>query len=279
MLRNILDLRTKNEPQVVEKIIVKKPSFQSELFRFFLAIFIASALIWGVSNADTVFEATPFGSTTKNFSVVGTVSDIVPATLSLSDAHGTNDSGQRVYSLDISQVEKIESKEYVSLSLSDIVIGDKVIVQGIDEGGNIKIKRIIVVVPRSTELLPEVVLATSTPQVASSTEGVQITGDNSTSTTPLVENGTLSPEVITDSATTSPSLDASNSSTTDVQISEDSETNIPIVGPIIDVVTEVVGEAVQKVVDLVTPEEQPEPEPSPASNEEPAIPLEAENTI
>ena len=64
-LKNILDLSTKNEPQikVVEKIIIQKRSWKKETLRTLLVIITASAVIWGVSKAGSLIP--PVGTPEK----------------------------------------------------------------------------------------------------------------------------------------------------------------------------------------------------------------------
>lgn len=227
-MTKLLDLRKKSfdKVKVVEHIIFKPRSFKVEMIKMFSIIAIVTAIGFGISSAnDLVEKQTLQQAPTKNFSAIGTVSEINPSSISIVDAKGSNDKSQTSYTFDTSPVLKIETKTYVPLTLSDILVGDRIVVQGLDQDGTISIRRIISFTATSSrEIIPDVATSTATTTVETST-----TTDSSGSTVTEVSTTT--------DATSTPSI---------------IETITDTVGNIVDKAKE----TIQNVVDTVTGTEQ-----------------------
>jgi len=164
--------------------------------------------IHGVFRANALFASS---SSVQNFSAIGTVNDIDAGSLSIT-------SGDTSYVFDTSSVTEIETKSYEPLTLSDINIGDKVIVQGTSDSGSIAIKRIIsfssVAVLATTTV--STVATTTTMETATSTDvtvSTISTGESASSTVSSTTEETIS--TTTDSSMTATSTDAMATSTTD----------------------------------------------------------------
>lgn len=85
-LKNFLDLRKKVDPQIkiVERVILQKRSLKSDVFLALSVILVASAVIWGISKADSLsdFFSSP-QVPAKSFSITGKVTEITDKTLSI----------------------------------------------------------------------------------------------------------------------------------------------------------------------------------------------------
>ena len=143
-MKNFLDLRPKIDPQyvVVEKEILKPRSWKAEAFRMCVVILIVTVIGWGVSFADDLINS-PKKDLIKNFSAMGTVSDIASSTVSIENAKGSDSTEKKSYTFDASNIKTIQTNHYIPLKLSDIQVGDNIIVQGVDKDGDILIRRII----------------------------------------------------------------------------------------------------------------------------------------
>lgn len=254
-MSKFLDLRDKIEPQivVVEKVIMKPRSFKGELFRVLAVIFVVSISVWGISMADNL-SLTLDQSNAKPFSAMGIVTGIATSTIgniniAMDSVNGSDENGNTSYFFDATNVSKIETSDYAPLTLGDIAVGDKIIVQGSIETSVISAKRIISF--SSTSIKPVDVAtstATTTPEViASSTDASSTLNVVSTSTP---DTSTSTPEVVASST------DDSASST------------------ILDNVVNSVQNTIQNVVDTLTggtttpdpvpPTPDPEPQSPPA---------------
>ncbi len=144
-----------------------------------LLVICALIVTNGVSNASVL--------SVKNFSLLGSVDNIMSESKNISV-------GGSVF--DLSIANKIQSKNYSKLSLDDISINDKVILQGIEKGGVVTISRLIDlswsaaltnVTATSTDIATTTeitsLVATSTDVIASSTDVVASTTDVVPSTT------------------------------------------------------------------------------------------------
>ncbi len=244
-MSKFLDLRNKsiNQVKVVEHIIFKPRSFKVEMIKMFSIIAIVTVIGFGISSANDFVENQILNQAptpAKNFSATGIVSDIARTTLSLTDAKGSNDETQTIYTFDIQNVEKIETAEYLPLALTDITVGDRLVVQGTDQDGTISIFRIISLTATSSKtIIPEVATttATTTDETASSTASIATTTiDTSTST----EIST------TTDATTTPSI-------------IEKITDTP--GQVIDTVTDTIQNVIDTITGTTTEENKPAPEP------------------
>ena len=146
---NFLDLRKKIQPQilVVEKVVFKRRSIALEFFRILAIIGVVSVSVWGISNASdsTTLTDQSNGQTNivENFGAIGTVSNINEKSISVDNARDVNGgAGISSYSFDVGSLETIQTDHYQNLQLSDIEIGDNVIVQGTKTGDQIVIEKI-----------------------------------------------------------------------------------------------------------------------------------------
>ncbi len=239
MYRHILNLKKKVSPVVIERVIFKKESLMSRIFRISFSILVVFTIVWGVSKAeevlDEVFPAEV--EPTVSFSLAGIVKEVTSDKIILTKAVGV-ESDTNVFEIDIASNEQvIETNTYESLTIADILAEDKIIVQGFKRDGVFYSRRIISFAPRfpdtvgingviepeiadeeileivtatSTEELP-VDLATTTVDMASSTE--ETLSEESASST-ISEN-------LTDSAATTES--ESTESPADIDVDTTSE--------------------------------------------------------
>ena len=277
-MTKLLDLRDKGigKVKVVEHLIFKPRSFKAEMIKMFSIIAIISVLGWGISHADNLnpFSDTGIETATQNFSSLGNVSEITESTITLTDAKGSDKSGNTTYTLDISHLEKVETSAYTPLIITDIKVGDKVIAQGLTNGTTFFIKRIV---SFSSDVKPlevattTVDVATSTPETASTTVEVSTSTPGSSSN----EQSTTTPEVITEVSTTT------TETATTTEVATTTPSIIEQVGGVVQDVIDTVTDVVQTVVDTVTGntepdpvpppvEETPAPEPTPEPTPEPA---------
>jgi len=194
MALNFLDLRPKVEPQIkiVERIVVKGRVWYVESVKIVAIIVIASGVVWGLSRADSVI-APQSTIKAKPWSTIGTITDIENTSISVDNtSYGLNSS---------STLLKIETKTYGILAITDLALGDRVILQGqIIDGENL-VNRIIDFTATSTSFDLSVVSSTdatstdisdasSTLDASSSTPDVDTsdasTTDDTASSTPIV---------------------------------------------------------------------------------------------
>ena len=259
---NILDLR-KKEIQIVEKIVLKKRLWYIETLKMLGVLAITISVTWAFSNASLFTEETdetpaPLKQRIPKFSAIGIVSLITDDTISLSDAHGTK-SEDTTFPFDTSSISKIETKSYDPLSLSDILVGDKVITQGTIEDENIIITRIISfgvveTPPPVPEVIPEIILEVVEEIIDGSVLGVEDEApaegteiEPSPEEIPTVEEPVVEPEVIPETP-----LDTE---TPPEEVEPTPEATIPEEEPIVE----------EELVD------EPEPEADQPSAEEPVI--------
>ncbi len=264
-LKNLLDLRKKVSPQVqiIEKIIFQKRSWKREATRTLLVAVIATSVIWGVSKADILTSNNTQTTVSKNFSAIGIVSSVSTTTLSIQDAHGSDNKTQTSYIFSTDSITKIETKSYVPLTLSDINVGDKIVVQGVDMDGVISIKRII----SFSVTAPKEVVGTTTPEViaTSTATTTEATTTNETgTTTPTITDkigdfvNNIVDSIMGTSTKESASTTPDTSSSTEQVSSTTEETSTSTPPTIVEKVIEVVTNAVNTVVDAVTPDPKPE---------------------
>ena len=210
-MSNTLDLRPDNEKevQIVEKIVIQKRSWFRESLKTFGGIFIVLVMVWGASHADEISTLVNTKPELKAFSAIGTVSDLQGTSLTLSNANGSDGQKGTIYTLDISGVDTIETKDYVPLIISDIKIGDNVVVQGSIDGTTIYPKRIISFTATSSQAvvvdisdLTATTTATSTVDVATSTPDTATSTDEQATTT----EATTTDDTATSTATSTPSV-------------------------------------------------------------------------
>lgn len=263
-MTKLLDLRDKsiNKVRVVEHIIFKPRSFRVEMIKMLSIIAIVSVLGWGISNADNLnpFLENGIETATENFSALGQVSEITQSNITLTDARGSDKSGNTTYILDITHLEKVETSSYTPLIITDIKVGDKVITQGLTNGQAFFIKRIVSFSTSETASTTLPTVATTTPDTATST--ATTTTDTASST---VEVSTSTPESNSNESTTTPEIITSTSTETSTTTEEATTTPgiIEQVGDVVSDVIETVTEIVETVVETVTGNTEPEPTPPP----------------
>lgn len=180
------------------------------LFKSKLPILLPAFLLFIVFVTSALSVQSEEVADIKNYSAMGIVESVSSDSLRLDIV----DSGVQTFS--ITDVEKVESKSYVPLSISDILVGDRLIVQGVSRGDSIDLNRIINMTwneERATTTVEVLDLATSTAtttatstEVASSTESTE--GSGSTGADNIVlEMSTTTVDITT-------STDMSNSTTT-----------------------------------------------------------------
>ena len=207
-MSNTLDLRPDKEKEilVVEKLVSEKRSLIKESFKTFGSILLVLVVVWGVSHADEVGSLISLKQEVKAFSAVGSVGDVTGTNLTLNNANGSDGQKNTSYVFDISTVEKIETRNYVPLAISDIKSGDNIVVQGtVDNNSMIQIKRIISFSATSSQAnIVDIsdLNASSTVATSTSTSTPAVTPDIATST-----DSTSTP-------TTTPDVDASTTDAT-----------------------------------------------------------------
>ncbi len=198
-----------------------------------LSILVPMVLLSVIFLASALSAQSEEVSNPKNYSALGIVSSISDSQMRLDLANGDS------RDFDISNVKRIESKDYTPLGILDIYVGDKLIIQGIEDRSTIDLNRIIDMTwdntrPTTTPAILDQVstsTATSTDDIASSTEATtgpvssgidQGITENATTTidfatstdndvpTSTSENSTVTPDV---STTTSDASTATNENT------------------------------------------------------------------
>jgi hypothetical protein len=247
-MTKFLDLRKKTVPQVkiIYKTVVQQRSWYLELTKVLAAIVVVGTVVWGISRADDAINNKVVKI--KPFSAIGLVSATTDSTISIDDAHGSDNASTTSYTFDTSTVTKIETKKYSPITFSDIQVGDRVIVQGTVKGDLVTASRIIdftssssTATTTATTTLP---LATTTPEVSTSTD--ETSSSTSTSTPSLNEVIQNIVDVIT-GTTTGTSSDTTTVATTTEEVSATTTEDIiptttpevepPVVEPVTDTAT------------------------------------------
>lgn len=282
-IKNLLDLRKKDAPRIIERIIFKKRSWYSEALRTLAVIVIVSTVIYGVSKADTFVSSTQ-QSSVKNFSAIGVVSNVSNTTISIDAAKGSDETSNTSYTFDVSSVTKVETKSYIPLTLSDIHVGDRIVIQGVDNEGNITIRRIISfsvnehdetldvvatstdTVATSTATTTETTGATTTEEVSTSTEATTTTDTSSTPSSPTiidtikdvvsdVVDAITGTTTSTSTETVSTTTDTTATTTVDTATSTEATTTTDTASStptIIETIVDAVKDTINTVVDAVT---------------------------
>lgn len=289
-MSKLLDLRDKgiDKVKVVERIIFKPRSFGAEMIRLFSVIVIVLAIGFGISNADDInpFSEKGIETATENFSVLGVVSEISNDSVVVNNAKGSDKSGDTTYTLDISYLEKVETNTNNPLIITDIKIGDTIIAQGLTNNQTFFIKRIvsfgggIEIVNTDT--------ATTTIDIATSTDSGTTTTDTSTTTEESVNNGggessqdTNVPDQ-TSSSTTTENNTVETSTSTSSSTSTDSGTSTPsiieTVTDVVETVVDTVTNAIENVIDAVTGTSTPSGTES-QNNSDDSVPTQSETEV
>ena len=232
--------KTKNSIKnydIIRYMITKsKDLFRTLFFKISLIVLIILASTWGITFAleNNIEDAT------SNFSVLGTVSEISESKITLTDARGSDDSGNTEYKINIDYLERVETRDYEPLIITDIKVGDTISGQGLTNGSVFFIKRIIsfssLII---AEELPIEELATTTATTTDElTEEDATTTEETIGETPANDSTSSTEEVSTSTASSSSDsiIDTVNGVISDV------------VDTVVDTVTDVVG----GVIDLIT---------------------------
>ncbi|MEI8337659.1 MAG: hypothetical protein WCF92_00755 [bacterium] len=223
---NFLNLKKKDPSDIVyvEKIILKNRTLSFELFRMLTIIAVASGIVWGISNADNIVSNIKGNKEqTRTFSTFAKVLDISATSSTLSVQRILNDSLEStIYTVDATNAV-VQTNDYQNLTLSDIQVGNKIIVKGILNGDSISAKKILVF-PLTEE--EKIKLATTTLDVATTTL-----------------------DVATSTATTTEELASTTAGTTD---SSTAPSILENVGNTISNVVDTIKDAAQNVIDTIT---------------------------
>ena len=219
-MNNVLDIRKKTpQLKVVREVIFKRRPWWQEVVKVLLVIVVVTSIVWSVSKADDTSEEVEKITTTSNVGFYGTVISIASTTISLSTSQGD-------IPVDISALATTETASNIQLSLSDVEVGDKVIIQGLYDGSILMARRLIsfaVTQPdeRLTVATTTLEFATTTSMFATTTSEVATTTPETTSTT--------TPEVMptTDTATTTEVFDTSTTTPEVIPTPEPEPTETP----------------------------------------------------
>jgi hypothetical protein len=255
-----------------------KNEIKLDSIKTFFAVTIIAILGWGVSSS----AIDDIKSATINFNAMGIVSEISDKSMTIKDAKGSNSASDTTYDLNLDYLSKIETSSYTPLNLSDVKVGNRIIVQGLTNNSTFFIKRIIsfdsIATPveekddtvLATTTIDDVVIATTTDVGTSTlTEDVikESTGGSSSDTTPVtpapapVDTVIVSTTTEPVATTTSTSTDPVATTTSDVATTTEGiiDTITSTIGDVIDKVVDVVQDVVETVVGSSTPEVVTEP--------------------
>ena len=145
-MRNVLDLRKdKGGIKVVEKVVFKGRSFRSEILKILLVIAVVLVLTFGISSAVKLdlLNSNKIATARDNFSVIGFVTEIDNDSIVIDSARSTDGSDSTTYNLNLDYLDKLETNDYNPLIIPEIKIGSKVIAQGVTNGSEYFIRRIV----------------------------------------------------------------------------------------------------------------------------------------
>ncbi len=204
MYKHILNLKKKVSPVIIEKVIFKDESVASRITRTVFSIAVVFSIVWGVSKAEEIInvmlpqeEIEP----TVSFSLAGLIKEVYPDKIVLTRAVGV-DSEVNVFEIDIAANEQIiETNTYEKILVTDLLVGDKVIIQGLKRGDKFYSRRVISFAPRFIDT--EGINGVIEPEIANE-EVLEISV--ATTTEPLTEEiATTTDDVILDTASTTAS--------------------------------------------------------------------------
>lgn len=219
-MTKFLDLRKMVQPQVevIYKTLVKRQPWYLEIAKIFSAVIIVGLVVWGISQAD--FEGTIFSETASPspIGIFGTVESLNDSTLSLINAQGSEFTGHTSFTVNLSNLQKVETSDYDSRTLADVQVGDSIIAHGILNVDVIDADSIVTfsgqtpVEPlvTATNVVTMLDTATSTESLATTTPEVATTSPDTSTTTPditettTLDTSTTTPEIVTDTSTSTP---------------------------------------------------------------------------
>ncbi|MEI6420335.1 MAG: hypothetical protein WCO30_01755 [bacterium] len=206
--------------KVIQRVITKEPSLKSEIVRTLITVAVVSAIIFGISFAEDL----PFLKTSepiiKRFSATGLVSKISDSEISLGEVESSDGSNVSTYTFNINTIERVESKNYDRLALTDLKVGDRIVVQGKDTDGVISVARIISFSTDESSSLIALTASSSLVTLASTSSSTTDSLVSSSTTINIAEqSATSSLENIgstTDQVTASTSSDIIDSTSTPI---------------------------------------------------------------
>ena len=224
-MSNFLDLSRKIEPSVkiIYRTVTTKQPWYFEVAKIVAVVAIVGTVVWGISKADEVITPQVIVKATA-FSISGDISKIDADNITInSDTFG------------VSTIEKIETADYVQLTLTQLLPGDKVIAQGVTREGVSTLYRIIsfgggTTTPIVVDLAIATSTATTTLDFATTTVEVATTTATTTDTASSTEQiasstpdiiSTTTPEVIATTTTEVATTTATTTVTTTEEIVPD----------------------------------------------------------
>jgi hypothetical protein len=186
-MKNELDLRKKIEPRIIERIVFQRRPWHMEALKLIIAVLVATGAVYAISKADEMPSFPTNDNPTKSFSVIGFISNVADGRISIERANGSDGRTNDSYSFGLATVSKIETSEYVTLPATLLRVGDQIIVQGTETDGVVTPTRIVSFAQISADdiaivRLAEVMLVSSTPDVAIAAEISTSTNAVATST-------------------------------------------------------------------------------------------------
>ena len=202
------------------KSYIMKPT--KECKQIFVAVAVLM-IVWFVSQAQALTvnsNENARANSVENYSAIGTVSLISTSTgmIDISDGAASDGNTGSDFTFNLAAANNIESTDYTQLSLGDMSLGDKIVVQGIEDSGVVTIRRIIDFTWSGFSATSSI--ATSTDSVSTSTDSVSTTTDSDDNTS-LTDNATSLIDNIASSTndaastTSTDSVATSTASTTD----------------------------------------------------------------
>lgn len=165
---NLLDLKPKQKPTIIERVVFKKRAWWVEVIKTLVVIFVVASIVYGVSKAENgSVQSAPTQSLTGIYGVVISMSG---DSLVLDDSQGSKYPGVDIFNVDLRHVKTVETNDDtpLQLTLTDIVAGDKIITRGIIDGNNLDAQGVISF--SYVKLLATTTIATSSDKVATTTE-------------------------------------------------------------------------------------------------------------
>jgi hypothetical protein len=246
----------------------KKTSIKYIFFVLFF-VFFALGVKWGVSNADSLsildIVKPQEVIVEQNFSAAGVVSNIATifdtnTYIYMENSSAPDGLGRTAFGFSTDQVRKIENTDYLPLTIDDIKVGDKIVVQGLLKNGvNIEVYRIISFAPTANKE-KEVETATST-ESASTTPNIELASTSTASTSDLFASSS------DDTSTTTEDVNPSASSSEGI-LNTISDTVKDVIQAVVDVFSG--GSDANPPAEEVSPKAESTPEPTPVIAPEPA---------
>jgi len=223
------------------KSYIMKPT--KECKQIFVAVAVLM-IVWFVSQAQALTvnsNENARANSVENYSAIGTVSLISTSTgmIDISDGAASDGNTGSDFTFNLAAANNIESVDYTQLSLGDLSLGDKVVVQGLEDNGLVTIKRIIDFTWNGFSATSSIAtstdsISTSTGPTSTSTDSISTTtdsDDNASSTdnaTSLIDNIASSTNDVASTTSTdsiSTSTDSVATSTDSISTTTDSDDN------------------------------------------------------